>query len=68
MSHAEHEMSPEAALVRLKELTPNGPDDALSRDQESEHVEGDRVLCAVLRHLGHAEIADAFEKARENWW
>lgn len=55
-------MAPEIALMRLLEMT------AHPGDEEGEHVEADLVLCAVLRHLGHGNIADAWERAAEHWW
>lgn len=47
-------MTPEEALSALRNL-------ANSKDREGAHIEADGVLCALLRFLGHDELAIAFE-------
>ena len=54
------------------------PDDAITKlrllalgencDPERDHQTGDAVLLAVLRHLGHGKVADAWESAANGWW
>jgi len=59
-------MTPEEALrvlLAMKEAQGKGWVDA-----EGQHSEADDVLCAVLRHLGHPEIAAAWEDASGEWW
>ena len=34
-------------------------------DTEDSHMVADDVLCAALRNLGHADLADAWERARD---
>jgi len=51
-------ISPEEAVRRLQSLSPAG-------DTELQHVMADAILCGVLRFLGHDEVADAFEVAKD---
>lgn len=36
-------------------------------DQESAHVDADRVLCELLASLGHADVVDEYEKI-DKWY
>jgi hypothetical protein len=48
-------MTPDEALAALRELRDCG-------DTEAAHIDADKVLLKLLRHLGHGKIADAFDK------
>ena len=48
--------TPEEAVEQLERL--NG-------DPEQDHPEAEDILCATLRFLGHAEIAQEFIDARD---
>lgn len=48
--------TPEEAILVLERLT--------GADEERDHALADMTLCAVLRGLGHADVADAFDAAR----
>lgn len=39
--------------------------DGLNDDPEISHLEADRILVAALRRFGFAEVAEAFERAKE---
>ena len=54
-------LTPENALIELHKL--DGSDDA-----HSAHMDGDAILCAVLRHLGQVDVADAWEAMAEHWY
>lgn len=36
-------------------------------DPEEDHYEADKILCALIRFLGHEEISEAFEKINK-WY
>lgn len=48
-------MTPAEALEALKPLEAVG-------DIEVAHMQADDILCSLLRHLGHADVVDAWEK------
>jgi hypothetical protein len=54
-------MTPADAIKELDELN-DGP--------EESHLEAERVLCALLRDLGHADVVEAFFrlKKRAGFW
>jgi hypothetical protein len=37
-------------------------------DKELAHCEGDDLVSAALRQCGWGKLADAYYKARDNWW
>ena len=68
-----------AAEKRVKELETGQADlrkavidklEALedSGDPEAEHTQGDQLISQFLRDLGHKDVADAFDAARQDWW
>jgi hypothetical protein len=56
-------MPPDEALKILLEMQKEE-----HPDEEGQHGEADDILCAVLRHTGHGEVADAWEAASKRWW
>ena len=48
-------------VERLEELEKSG-------DPEAARCEGDKLISDFLRAAGHADLANAFDAARENWW
>lgn len=53
-------MTPEDALIAMGEV-------ALGNDREYSHIAADDILCAVLKHLGHDELVEAFHDI-EKWY
>lgn len=39
-----------------------------SGDNERDHSEADRTLLEFIRSLGYNDLADAFDKASEEFW
>lgn len=60
MSDIPRELDPDDAMARLRAMT--------GADEEGEHIDGDAILCAVLRRLGQTELADMFEEKSNQWW
>jgi len=54
-------MTPEEALEALREIVSWQRMESRDTDWETDHVKADEVLTALLRHLGHADVADAFD-------
>jgi hypothetical protein len=48
-------MTPEQAIIRLKELQHQG-------DPEATHSDADEVLCQLLRALGHEAVVEEWDK------
>ncbi len=40
----------------------------LNQDPEADHVAADEALSAFVRALGHTDVADAYDKLREEFW
>lgn len=50
-----------AAIDHLERL-------AALADPEAEHSAGDNIISEFLRDSGYADLANAFDEARANWW
>jgi hypothetical protein len=50
-------MTPDEAIKKLDALD--------AEDQESAHVEAEEIVLRLLRHHGFADVADAFERAKD---
>ena len=37
-------------------------------DRESDHLRADDLVCQALYHLGANELADAYDKAKKEYW
>ena len=37
-------------------------------DAEDWHIGGDKLVSQALRELGWGQLADAYDKAKEDWW
>jgi hypothetical protein len=53
-------MTPDEALTALRPLQS-------VTDLEVAHGQADEILCALLRHLGHNEIVEAWERV-DKWY
>lgn len=53
-------MTPQEAIEQLKEEQSNG-------DTEGAHGNADRILCELLRSLGHADVVTEFDKI-DKWY
>ena len=52
-------MSPEQALAELAKCH--------TGDTEGDHAEADRILCDLLKALGHADVVAAYDKV-DKWY
>ena len=53
----------EKAVIHLRDLR-----DFYFDDMENRHIEGDKILCEVLRELGGAEVAEVYEEVSKGWF
>ena len=58
----EEQMTKARAMQEMQELVDMG-----NADPEASHGRADDVLCAFLRHLGHDDLVDLFDKV-DKWY